>query len=107
MATPDAVLSRRLVYLLTAYWGHKILCYLGALVLVTVGLALTGAATMLWDITPTASQWVLLVVPSLGLLASAACWFSARADTEHLELEQCIALLEDDQLMLYSGSTEP
>lgn len=106
MLTPDAVLSRRLVYLLTAYWGHKILCYLGALVLATVGLALGGAATMLWDITPAASQWILLVVPCLGLLASAACWFSARASTESMELEQCIALLEADQLRLYAGNTE-
>jgi hypothetical protein len=106
MATPHALHSRQMLHLLAVYWGYKVLCYLGAVVLAAVGLALAGASMMLWDITPAASQWVLLAVPCIGLLAAAACWFAARAATDNPALDQCLEYLEAHQLMLYAGSTE-
>jgi cytochrome c biogenesis factor len=93
--------------LLVSFWRRKLLCYTVALMLIAVGLALAGVATMLWAVVPETAQWILLVVPVAMFFMSLVFWLAARAGGESPGFAQCASEWESDQLMLYPGFTEP
>jgi hypothetical protein len=93
--------------LLVSFWRRKLLCYTVALMLIAVGLALAGVATMLWAVVPETAQWILLAVPAAMFLMSLVFWLAARAGGESPGFARCASEWESDQLMLYPGFTEP
>lgn len=88
---------------ISAAWRRSALLNALALGCAAVGAVLAGVGAMLWALAPEAppnAPWVLLVVPSLPLLAGVACVVAARAGSEREAMANLRQQFAADMLML-------